>query len=414
MNYPLCSSSWDSDEVESACSVIRTGQCTMGSITKQFEHEFAKYVGSKFAVMVNSGSSANLLAVASQFYITNPLKRDDEVLVPALGWSTTYFPLVQYGLKLRLIDIELDTLNIDSNKLKLSINQRTRAAMIVNVLGNPCSSEIKKICKEHELIMMEDSCESLGAIRDGQQCGTFGKVGTFSFFFSHHICTMEGGMVVTDDEETYQIMLSLRAHGWTRDLPERNLVCDKTGDEWNDRYCFATLGYNLRPTDVQAAIGLSQLKKLDNIVKLRRSNADYFKQRLAEFNFDRKFLIGLGTQHQTGKSSYYAFPLILGLDFPGSRDNLVRMLTERGIESRPIMTGAFHLHPVADLIDLQIGEGELEIAEYVDRQGLMIGNGPRNMTEEINYLFSVLNEYCVGKTKNLSKGEVSGNSQIGS
>ena len=230
MNYkfPLATSSWDTEEVEAMHQVIDSGMFTMGAKVKEFEACFAAYTGSKYCVMVNSGSSANLLMIAALFYTQNPkfkLEKGDEVIVPAVSWSTTYHPLHQYGLKLKFVDIDLNTLNYDIGELKKAVTNKTRMIMVVNLLGNPNDfQKINEIIENKNIFMIEDNCESMGAKYYGKQAGTLGLMGSFSSFFSHHISTMEGGMIVTDDEELFQILLSLRAHGWTRDLPQSNLV----------------------------------------------------------------------------------------------------------------------------------------------------------------------------------------------
>src|SRR5438067_5679038 len=197
MKYPLSISTWDGQELEAIQSVCDSGRFTMGERVRLFEREFASFFGSQYAVMVNSGSSANLLAVASQFFVkNNPLRRGDEVLVPAVSWSTTYHPLQQYGLTLKFVDVDLETLNIDTDLLESAITPKTRAIFAVNLLGNPNRFDrVMQICQKYDLILLEDNCESMGARFQNRFAGTFGRCGTFSTFFSHHICTMEGGLV---------------------------------------------------------------------------------------------------------------------------------------------------------------------------------------------------------------------------
>ena len=215
--FPLSYDSWDHEEKEAIFEVVKDGFFTMGKKVKKFEEEFSSYVGSKYSVMVNSGSSANLLMVASLFYTKDnkiKLKRGDEVIVPAVSWSTSYYPLYQYGLKIKFVDIDLDTLNYDLKKLKTAVTDKTKVILAVNLLGNPNDfKEIKKIINKKDIVLIEDNCESLGAEFQNKKTGTIGLLGTFSFFFSHHISTMEGGMIVTDNKELYHILLSLRAHG---------------------------------------------------------------------------------------------------------------------------------------------------------------------------------------------------------
>ncbi len=235
----------------------------MGAEVAAFEQEFAAFTGSQHAVMVNSGSSANLLMVAASTFRRRGrrLQRGDEVLVPAVSWATTYFPLSQHGLVLRFVDIDPQTLNFDLAALEAAVTPRTAAVMAVNLLGNPNDfAVLQALARRHDLVLLEDNCESLGASFEGRQAGTFGLAGSFSFFFSHHMSTMEGGMVVTDDQELYELMLSLRAHGWTRNLPTENLVTGrKSDDPFVESFRFVLPGYNLRPLEMEAAVGREQL-----------------------------------------------------------------------------------------------------------------------------------------------------------
>ena len=233
--YPLATATWDQAEYDALQRVITSGMFTMGPNVFEFEKQFANYLGVKHCVMVNSGSSANLLMVAALFYSKNPdfaLKAGDEVIVPAVSWSTTYYPLHQYGLKIKFVDIDLETLNFDLDALQKAVTDKTRLIMAVNLLGNPNDfSRIKSIIGTRKITLIEDNCESLGARFEGKQAGTFGVMGSYSSFFSHHISTMEGGLISTDDEELHHILLSLRAHGWTRNLPKFNHVCGEKSDD---------------------------------------------------------------------------------------------------------------------------------------------------------------------------------------
>ena len=254
--YPLSTSTWEKEEYDALQNVIESNNFTMGEKVKQYEKNFANFIGSSYSIMVNSGSSANLLMIAALFYTKKnelKLKRGDEIIVPAVSWSTTYIPLYQYGLKLKFVDINLHTLNYDLEKLEEAVNNKTRAIMVVNLLGNPNNfDQINNIIADKEIILIEDNCESLGAKFNKKYCGTYGIMGTFSSFFSHHICTMEGGLIVTDDIELYHILLSLRAHGWTRDLPEENQICKKQDDNsFNELFRFILPGFNVRPLEME-------------------------------------------------------------------------------------------------------------------------------------------------------------------
>jgi len=366
--YPLATSTWDDAEYAAMQRVIRSGMFSMGAEVSEFEREFSEFVKSKFAVMVNSGSSANLLMIASLFYTKqNRLKRGDEVIVPAVSWSTTYFPLYQYGLKLKFVDVDLNTLNYDLNKLAEAITPSTRLVVAVNLLGNPNDfNEINRIIAGTEIQLIEDNCESLGAVFNGRQAGTFGRLGSFSMYFSHHISTMEGGVVVTDDEELYHILLSLRAHGWTRDLPQDNLVVSKSTDPHEELFRFVLPGYNVRPLEISGAIGREQLKKLPDIIAARRKNASYFVECLDSHS-------DIIIQRETGQSSWFGFSLIIRPNSSLQRRDLLDRIHGAGFETRPIVAGNFCKNEVVKYFDYTIF-GDLSNASHIDRMGLFVGN----------------------------------------
>ncbi len=369
--FPLATATWGQEEQDAMQRVISSGMFTMGEQVKAFERDFSKYVGSKHCVMVNSGSSAILLMVAALFYTKNSklkLKRGDEVIVPAVSWSTTYYPLYQYGLKIKFVDIDLETLNYDLDQLESAVTDKTRAIMAVNLLGNPNDfARINQIIGDRDIVLMEDNCESMGAKFEGKHAGTFGVMGGFSSFFSHHISTMEGGLIVTDDEELYQILLSLRAHGWTRNLPKKNLVCgEKSDDPFEESFRFVLPGYNVRPLEIEGALGIEQVKRLPNLISARRENARLLQATLANH---RDLII----QKEIGDSSWFGFSLVIR---PGSkliRKTLVQKLNELGFECRPIVAGNFAKNEVVKYFDSEV-HGILKNAEYIDQNGLFVGN----------------------------------------
>lgn len=254
---PLATTTWDNEEIKAINEIIKNGQFTMSKHVKEFESKYADFNDSKYCVMVNSGSSANLLAISALFYrnLGKKLRRGDEVIVPAVSWSTTYAPLIQFGLKIKVVDIDLNTLNYDIDRLEKAVTDKTKMIVCVNLLGNPNNFKaINEFAVNKDIIIFEDNCESMGAIFNGKKTGSFGLVGTTSTFFSHIISTIEGGLIVTDDEELYHIMLSMRAHGWTRELPEENKLTKKYDDEFYEQFRFILPGYNLRPTEINGAI----------------------------------------------------------------------------------------------------------------------------------------------------------------
>lgn len=387
IEYPLASSTWDNAELEAIQRVINSKTFTMGENVKKFEEHFVNFTGSKYCVMVNSGSSANLLAVASLFYHkTKNLKRGDEVIVPAVSWSTTYYPLYQYGLKLKFVDVDINTLNYDLRELAAAVTEDTKMILAVNLLGNPNDFKaINSIIGSRDIILMEDNCESMGAGFQNKQAGSFGLLGTYSTFFSHHISTIEGGMVVTDDEELYHILLALRAHGWTRDLPKENKVSGVKGECYFDElFKFVLPGYNVRPTEIAGALGIEQLKKLPDFIRIRRQNARVFKEL---FSDSPHFTI----QQEVGKSSWFGFSFIIRDRAALNRDDVVDRLTSAGIECRPIVSGNFTKNKVIEWFDYEIF-GSLKNAELVEKNGFFVGNHHFDIKKQLVFLKEILEE----------------------
>lgn len=384
--YPLATSSWDQAEYDAIQRVIASDRYSMGSEVAAFEVQFARQFGSSYAIMVNSGSSANLLMTAALFYTSNPalrLKRGDEIIVPAVSWSTTYAPLGQYGLRMKFVDIDLHTLNYDLDALADAVTENTRAIMVVNLLGNPNDFDrIRNIIGDRPIVMIEDNCESMGAAFGSRQCGTHGVMGSFSAFFSHHISTMEGGIVVTDDEELYHVMLSLRAHGWTRNLPKFNhLTGEKSDDLFEESFRFVLPGYNLRPLEMSGAIGQEQLKKLPGLIAGRRANGAMFQEKMRNHP---KFLI----QDEIGQSSWFGFSLVLRPSAGLERRAVVRDLSAIGFECRPVVAGNFAKNPVMQYFDHDI-HGSLKNAEYIDANGLFVGNHHYPIADAIEALTQI-------------------------
>ncbi len=383
MHYELASSSWDNKELEAIQAVIKTDNYTMGDCVKQFEIDFAKFTQNKYCVMVNSGSSANLLAIAALFYKKEkPLKRGDEVIVPAVSWATTYYPLYQYGLKLKFVDVDLETLNFNIEELRKAVTDKTRLIFAVNLLGNPNDfDEINNIIKGKNIYLLEDNCESLGGLYKNKQLGSIGLMGTYSTFFSHHMATMEGGLIGTDDEELYHLLLSLRSHGWTRHLPKENKLCVKLDFSSDESFRFILPGYNVRPIEMMGAIGIEQLKKLPDFLKYRRKNAEYF-QKL--FKDDSRFII----QREIETSSWFGFFFIIK-DKNLKREDIIKKLTKANIDTRPIVAGNFARKEVVKWFDYEIF-GSLKNADAIDKYGFFVGNHQFDIQDKLDYLYDIM------------------------
>jgi len=383
MKFELASSTWGEEEKSAILDVVNSNMFTMGQKVREFEDRFARYFGMKYAVMANSGSSANLIALASLFYRRDsPLKRGDEVIVPCISWSTTFHPLQQYGLKLKFVDVDLHTLNIDIQELKKAITDKTKMIVAVSILGNPCQfDEITNLCREKNIILFEDNCESMGARFNNKFTGTFGLVNTFSTFFSHHISTMEGGLVLTDDKELYNLLKSIRNHGWTRGQDEDSPIFERRDDDFFEAYRFILPGYNVRPGEMHGAIGCKQLDKLAGFIKTRRENAKYF---VSLFKEDERFVI----QKEVGESSWFSFTLIINPDSKIDRKKILQRLKEAEIEHRIITGGNILRHDVIKYYDYTVTKSSnADIAHY---NGFFVGNFPYDIREKIDYLHKTL------------------------
>ncbi len=385
--YTLASSTWGSEEVDAASKLLASGNLTMGPEVAEFEKQFAKYIGTKYAVMFNSGSSANLGILAALRYMKNsPIKPGDHIIVPAVSWSTTYYPVNQSDFILDFVDIDSQTLNIDTKLVESAITEKTKAIFAVNLLGNPADLvELRKIADQHNILLIEDNCESLGAEINNKKTGSFGMAGSHSFFFSHHICTMEGGMVTTDSLELAETMISLRAHGWTRGLPEKNSVFNKSNNHWEDFFRFVLPGYNLRPLEISGAIGQIQLRKFPSFLDARRKNAKKFNELMS--NSDSYQI-----QKEIGNSSWFGFSMILKGSLKGKRDALLKVLEENGIDTRPIVAGNFTINPVMEHLKFSTLP-TLPNANYIHKEGFFIGNHHFDVSEELNKLYLILEKF---------------------
>ena len=366
--YPLTTDTWGDAERAAAMAVIAGGRTTMGDKVRAFEADFAAMVGARHAVMVNSGSSANLLAVAALFHTREPLARAGRVaVVPAVSWATTYYPLSQYGLTLRFVDVDPETLNIDMDGLARALDEEVDLVFAVNLLGNPNDyNAIERLIAGRPITVLEDNCEALGARFQGRWTGTFGRIGTFSTFYSHHISTMEGGVCVTDDDELFHILLSLRSHGWTRHLPWPNTLVEKDPrGAFHEAYRFILPGYNVRPMEIAGAIGIEQLKRVPDLIAARRRAAALFKQRLAG-------IPGLRLQREVGESSWFGFGLVLEPRLEVTRDTVVARLKASGVETRPIVAGNFVDNPVMSRLAHE-PPPSLPGAREIDERGFYIG-----------------------------------------
>ena len=336
-SYPLLTDGYSSSDLQEASKVLLSGRLTMSQVTKKFEKYFAKKVGSKYALMVNSGSSANLLAL---FCLINPhkknrLKKGDECIVPALCWSTSLWPIIQAGLKPVFVDVSLDTFTLDFETIKKKITKKTKAVMILNVLGN-CSEmeKIKNFLNKKKIFLIEDSCEALGSKYKNKYLGTFGDFGTYSFYYSHQITSGEGGMILCNSKDDYNLLKSLRAHGWDREISKRN----------SKNFNFINEGFNLRPMDINAAIGFNQFKRLKKLKSTRAKNRNNLIRSLKsskKWNNQYTFF----NPQKNLDPSWFGLPLMLNNKKIDSKNRFLKYLNKNKVETRPIISGNFANQP---------------------------------------------------------------------
>ncbi|MEL0102075.1 MAG: DegT/DnrJ/EryC1/StrS family aminotransferase [Gammaproteobacteria bacterium] len=397
VKIPLNKNTIGNAEKKALNKVFDSGYMTMGKVTKEFEKKFAEHLGVKHAIYVNSGSSANLLAFSAiqdndkfreKKQKNEFLKPGDEIIVPAVTWSTSIWPIAQTGAKAVFVDSEPDTLQMKVSDIKKAITKKTRAICMVHVLGNAgYINEVKEICKKKKLWLIEDTCESLGVKNKNKYLGTFGDIGTFSFYFSHHITTVEGGMIVTNNDYIANKIMSLRSHGWTRDMKNSSYY-EKKFPDIDPRFLFVNVGYNLRSTDMNAAIGLVQLKKLEKFNQRRHDIGKIWNE--AFKGLQQKKLIQPMKITKNTKASWFGFPIIC--ETQEIRDNLRIHLEKNGIETRPIICGNMTKQPGIKNIKYRVS-GKLVGADIIMDRGIFWGSSPDMTKSEVNYVIKVVNKF---------------------
>ena len=363
--YPLLENAFSNSDILKGINVLLSRRITMSQITKKFERQFGKFIGSKYCLMVNSGSSANLLAF---FALINPkktkrLKPGDECLVPAVCWSTSLWPIIQSGLKPRFIDVELNTFSPSLKIIKKSINKKTKAVILINILGN-CSEidSIRDFLNKKKIYLIEDTCEALGSKYKNKYLGTFGDFGTFSFYYSHQITAGEGGMVICKNKNDYKILHSLRAHGWDRGLKKSK----------NNTFNFINSGFNLRPLDLNAAIASNQLKRLNKFKKMRLDNRNKIIKNLQnskKWNNQFSFF----EPNKNLDASWFGLPLLINKKYIFKKNKFLNYLNKNGIETRPILSGNFANQPAIKLYKINYNLKNLKNSQEIEERGFFIG-----------------------------------------
>ena len=382
-SYPLTSTPFETSDIIKGAETLIGGRITMSKITSEFESQFAKFLGVKYALMVNSGSSANLLAL---FGLVNPknkkkIKKNDECILPAICWSTSLWPIVQSGLKPVFIDVDLSTFNLNLEDLQKKINSRTKAVLAVHILGN-CTNmnKLLKIVNKKKITLIEDTCESLGSVYNNKYLGTFGKYGTYSFYVSHQMTAGEGGMIVCNNIEDYKIIHALRAHGWDRGLFKKN----------NRNFNFVNSGFNLRPLDLTAAIGLSQFKRLNRMNKIRSDNRNRIINSLKKSLLWSEQFTFLDPIKKL-KPSWFGLPILINKNYLKNKKKFLSYLNKNGIETRPIISGNFLNQPSIKLYGLNENKKKFKNAQEIEDRGFFIGLHPHKINENtLKYLVSKL------------------------
>jgi CDP-6-deoxy-D-xylo-4-hexulose-3-dehydrase len=387
MSYNLTENTFNFKENNSIIKLIKSGdKLTYGQNVRKLEKIFAKLNNRKYCVMVNSGSSANLLGISSLIFDKKfNLFFGDEIIVPSLSWSTTYAPLIQHGLKLVFVDIDKSTLNIDVNLIKKVITKKTKAIFIVNILGLSCDFEkLKQICKIYNLILLEDNCESLLSKNKNNLSGTCGVFSTCSSYFSHHFSTIEGGYLLTDNFRLYCNALCLRSHGWIREQPQKSHLLIKKYTYFEKSYKFLLPGYNLRPTEINAKLGIIQIQKIKKFIKIRKKNAKL----VYEIFKDLKCAY---LQKYDHNSSFFGFAFILVNKLKDKRDIVINYMKKNKIESRPIVSGNITTNDMIKFSKYRIPFSMTNV-QYIDKNGFMIGNKSKSLNNnEIKILINFKN-----------------------
>ena len=388
IRYNLLENAFSNEDINKASKVLKSKQITMSKETLKFEKNFAKYVGSKYALMVNSGSSANLLSV---FAACNPLrnisfKKGDEAIIQGLCWSTSLWPLVQAGLKIIFVDVDINTFNVKTKDILNSITNKTKVILLVHVLGNSGEvDKIKEICSKKKIILIEDTCESLGSKYKKKFLGTYGDFGSYSFYYSHQITSGEGGMVVCNNYNDYQILHSMRAHGWSRGLKLKNNI-KKKYKNIDDRFLFLNSGFNLRPLDITASIANNQLKRLNNFIKTRNYNRKKIIEKLTKsYNWKNQFTFLNSSKYVS--PSWFGLPMLVDRKYIKIKNKFLKYLEKNKIENRPIISGNFLNQPSVKLFKLNSKNKKLPEAEEIEKRGFFIGVHTKKISnKELNLL----------------------------
>ena len=405
-SVPVSGKVLTSEDFASLVDSSLDGWLTAGRFTADFERQLAQFVGARSALFVNSGSSANLVALSGLTSIKlgeRALRPGDEVLTVAMGFPTTINPIIQNGLKPVVVDVDLNTLDANSDRLEEAISPKTKAIMMAHTLGNPFDLDtVQRLCKENNLWLIEDSCDALGSTYRGKRTGSFGDTATLSFYPAHHITTGEGGAVFAKSPLVKKQVESFR--DWGRDCyceTGKDNTCAKRfgwqlGDlpeGYDHKYTYSHIGYNLKATDMQAALGITQLAKLELFIQKRKENYEYLRMHLSQID-------GLSVAVATENSdpSWFGCPITLDPKHPVDREDLLRFLDSQKIGTRLLFAGNITKQPAYKNVDFRV-VGDLTNTDIVMTRSFWIGVYPGLTTEMLDYVISSISDFMTGKVK---------------
>jgi len=372
----------DSNDINKLIEWLQTEpRLTKGTFTLEFEKQLAEWFGTKYAVFVNSGSSANLLMLYA--LKMSGFMKNQKVVVPSLCWATDLAPVIQLGMEPILVDCNLENLSVDLNHLEIVFKEHNPSVLLlVSVLGlSPDMDAIKRLCDLYDVHLLEDNCESQGTMYGGTKLGGFGLMASCSTYFGHIMSTIEGGIVTTNSEYMYELLLQLRSHGWSRDLSKETkqaLRQKYNVDEFSEMYTFYLPGFNLRSTDLQAFLGIEQLKKVDGMIKKRNDNFHIYRELLSD-------KIWFPTEIENSYTANFSIPVILSsID---KKEKLVKLLIENNIECRPLISGSMGTQPFYTRL---YGRVELPNCTIVDERGIYVPNHPELTKEQIQFICELI------------------------
>jgi CDP-6-deoxy-D-xylo-4-hexulose-3-dehydrase len=398
IKVPLASTGLTDAGIAAAKGVLESGHLTMGNEVRTFEQSMAQYLERKHFVMVNSGSSANLAIIEACLRPTNGrpwLRSGDSVIVPSIAWPTTVWPLIQLGLNPVFVDIDPETLGLDIDKLEELLigpdSSGIKGIFVIHPLGHPLNEpRLARIAKRFGIILIADNCESLGARYGDNQVGKLALASSYSFYFSHHITTIEGGGIATDDDQLAEDLKGIRSHGWSRDRSDAETWASY-GRAEDSKFLFVSTGFNIRPMEIQAAIGSEEIKCVDAYLDKRREIANFVGSSIASSSLE---LIGYDTfssDESPGAHTWMMLPIRVKDATSTQRKKVMTFLNEAGIDTRPVLTGNFLRQPAAKRLfpELQ-GDGKFEAADRISETSFMIGCHQSFSSEQIVHIADTL------------------------